>query len=105
MDNKKIYLAGDVECSFKKLSLDEADQVSALIGSAVNEKEAVFNNDQTKKFLSFVLEPVNGDAFDPGKMDEDTAVEVFKDFFLMRIKRGSDIAKSFGTLAKEVKPH
>jgi len=101
----KEYLIGGVVCRLKKLSLDETDEVNALLQNASSAGEQVdLNNEQTKIFLSIVLEPKNSrEKINPGKAFEDTAIEILRDFFLMRINKALDIKKSFTTLVKKVR--
>jgi len=109
--NKNFTLKSD-------LTLDEAEEVQQLFQNLfIQEEQAAditsgqtglitgsFSNSEIKRFLSIALEPecipgksredIN-DEFDFGKIKESTAVEVIKDFFLLRIKKFQDFTLNY----------
>lgn len=98
--NFKTYEIDGVEVRLKDLTLDEADEVSSLL--TVTREGMTVSNENSKRFLSIVLEGVNGNNVNInfGKCTETTALEVLKDFFTRRIESGNGLRNFFSTLTK-----
>ena len=101
MSETKTYEIDGKGFRLKDLTLDEADEVNKII--SLEGKELAVSNDDSKRFLQLVLEPLNGDtgAVDFGKCTERTALEVLKDFFSVKIESGRSLKEFFKTLAQE----
>lgn len=95
------------QAGLRKLTLEQAGEVSALISKASRSDTAgqlKLGESETVKMLKLILEPVEKKTkINYFAMDEETAAEVISDFFLKRIKRALNITSSFTTLTKE--PH
>lgn len=86
----KIYLDKDGnKYKLADLTLDEEEEVNKLILSTGNTME--ISNENSKKFLSLVLEPVYGEAKAIGRVPSRIAVEVLKDFLSWRALLGSSV--------------
>lgn len=98
----KTYKIDDTEMKLKDLSLDELERVNRLITYTDDAVDII--NDNAKKFLSIVLEPVKDTdkEIDFGKCKESTAIEVLVDFFSSRIKKGADMKDYFMTLTQRL---
>lgn len=94
----KTYNIGGVECRFRDLTLDEAEEVDRILKKSTS---TGLSNEETKGFFELLLVPVNEQAVNYGAIRESQAEEIVQDFFLMRINKKSDIKKSFSTLMKK----
>lgn len=100
----KTYIIDGVDLVLKDLTLDEAEQVNSLLSFSNNEAEVSGQN--SKKFLSIVLEPADKSAekeINFGKCTEATALEVLKDFFTKRIESGKNLNEYFTTLTEKLR--
>ena len=114
--SQKTYTISHTNFTLKSdLTLDEAEEVEQLFQNLfIREEQAAggktglitgsFSNSEIKRFLSIALEPEDrpgkrregiNDAFDFGKINESMAVEVIKDFFLLRIKKFQDFTANY----------
>lgn len=90
--NKKTF-------GLKDLTLDESDEVNLILNGSTE-----LDNKSTKTFLKIVLEPTPNDE-DLTKCTESVALEVLKDFFSLRLKRGKNMTDYFKSLLKDTKKH
>ncbi len=93
--NKKTFM-------LKDLTLDESDEVNNILKGSNAGVE--LDNKATKAFLRIVLEPTPNDD-DLSKCTETIALEVLKDFFSLRLKRGKNMTDYFKSLLKDTKKH
>lgn len=93
----KKYTIDGIDFFLKDITLDEAEEVNAIL--KLNSNGIEITNEESKKFLEIVLEPVvgNNKIIDFGKCKEQTAVEVLQDFLLRKIERGEELKSSFTT--------
>lgn len=107
MENNKtkVYLIDGIEFKLKELTLNELDEVNNILqlGKNDNTIESNLTSEDSKKFLSIVIEQVNkkDKNVDIGKCSEIVALEILKDFFLERLKRGTDMKNYFQKLFKK----
>ena len=116
---QKHYSINNTNFTLKPdLTLDEAEEVQQLFQNLFIQEEQAsgatagqtglitgsFSNTEIKRFLTIALEPeslpgkpreVINDEIDFGKIKESTAVEIIKDFFLLRIKKFQDFTMNY----------
>ncbi len=93
--NKKTF-------ALKDLTLDESDEVNKILNSSNTGVE--LDNKSTKSFLQIVLDPTPSEQ-DLAHCTESVALEVLKDFFSLRLKRGKNMTDYFKNLLKDTKKH
>lgn len=100
MENKTYSIAG-TEFQLKDLTLKEAEEVQktfkSLTANNQNEILADLSNESAREFLSTVLTPKRPAVF----FDDATEMqflEIFKDFFLARLKQGKNLENFFTNL-------
>jgi hypothetical protein len=105
--NKKIYEISGAWFRMKDdFTLEEAENIQNLFNGMYEE-----GNNSTayiKKFLAAVLQPVDMlldlSGIDFGKTREPVAMDVIKDFFLLRLKSTAAITEYLDGLMKEFSP-
>lgn len=101
----------EVEFRLKEdLDLDESEEAGRLLNlffsPTTTTVVAQAKASDIKKFLSIVLEPVNGKPvpgdFNFGKIKESVQVKVFMFFFISRVRKGSSISSESAELIEKL---
>jgi len=105
--NKKTYEINGTKFRVKDdFTLEEAENIQQLFNGMYEDGHN--STAYIKKFLSSVLQPsdllFDAEGFDFGKTGESVAMEVIKDFFLLRLKSAAAITDCLNGLMKEFSP-
>lgn len=95
------------------LELDESIEISNLMKKLYSESSNTitgeFSGEEMKRFLWIVLEPCGNkpllENFTFGKTKESVQLEVFKDFFLDRVKKANSLAEDFASSIVQQQEH
>lgn len=86
IENKEYEICKGVTVKFKELDLDEAEAVDKLIPELkTNSLMMSFDAFDTRKLLGLILERIDGEEIQVGKIKAKVAGEIIKDFLLLRL--------------------
>ena len=114
--DEKIYEITGVKFKLRPAldyDIDESEELSKLqqllFSPSKNIIAGAFTGDDMERFLKIVLVPADGKALPEGfsfrKAKEQVQLEVWKDFFLLRVRYGVNIASDLASSIEQQSKH